>query len=469
VTFTGRIAAVATLALAVLVTAAQAQESSSAPPAAPADSGSSPPIVAPAPAAGPAPGTAPPPSQGVPTADEEAAAVAQLLGQDGAAEGERGLKLYGFADFNAVGWLNLSDRWKANIPTPLTFFVGRVNLYLEGDIAPDWKSLMEVRYMFLPNGARSTDVPLDPIGNTGRFDGFVADYADNDRPVAWGGISIQRVQLEHTFTSFLTVRVGRFLTPWGIWNVDHGSPVIIGVSKPYLIGDGFFPEAQTGFDAFGSAAIGDSTLGYHLTLSNGRGPTEAFRDLDSNKAVGGRLNLRMSLLGEVEVGVSGYGGTVTDQRRQIDLKAGALSYFNYERYRERSWAADLRWTWKSLRLQVEAAFQDRVWDDDARPVVGVGVQKDVRRAGTYALLAYRLPWFNLMPFVMYQYYDTGDRQTFGGLADEVTSLQGGLNIRLNPSVVFKIEYIYGSFGGVVPGSLFEDPIQQLSSQLAWAF
>jgi hypothetical protein len=412
------------------------------------------------------------------TPTDEDAKMAELLGADGADSSlEPRLKLYGFADFNVTRWLNLTDKWQAQFPDRLAFYVGRLNVYMEGNIAPDWKSLIEVRYMFIPNastipnGATPTSF-VDPIANSGRYNGITADYTDFGRPVEWNGINIQRAYLEHNFTNFLSLRVGRFLTPWGIWNVDHGSPVIIGTQKPFVIGEAFFPEAQTGFDAFGSVPVGNSsTLGYHLTLSNGRGPREAFSDLDSNKALGGRLTLKMYLLGVLDVGISGYGGTFTDRRQQVDLQTMALFYFTYEHYRELSWAADVRWLWKNLHFQTEAALHDRVWDDDARPVSyrGTGVQTDVRRFGMYALLGYRLPWLNLMPYGMYSYYDTGSRAALGGGASRVNVWSAGVNVRIHPSVVFKAEYQIATFMNVAPGAMFAHSIEQLSSQLAWAF
>src|SRR5258708_18277988 len=101
---------------------------------------------------------------------------------------------------------------------------------MEGNIAPDWKSLIEVRYMFIPNGAGPANGTvsngyLDPVSNPGRFNGVTADYTELGRPTDWNGINVQRAYLEHNFTNFLSVRVGRFLTPWGVWNVDHRSPV----------------------------------------------------------------------------------------------------------------------------------------------------------------------------------------------------------------------------------------------------
>jgi hypothetical protein len=455
-TFIGRIA----IALALAASPALAQAEDALPAAAP-------PALLPAAPPAAVPAVVAPPAA-APT--EDAPTIAELLGHaepDAAAEPT--LRLYGFADFNATRFLGLSDRWKNVLQQPLTLYVGKLNVYLEAHIAPEWKSLIEVRYLFVPNGSSVPNGYLDPLASTGRYNGVTVDYSDSQRPITWGGISIERAYLEHNFNSFLSVRVGRFLTPWGIWNVDHGSPVIIGPAKPYVIGEGFFPGAQTGFDAFGSMAVGDSTLGYHLTLSNGRGPTEAYQDLDGNKAIGGRLSLKMYFLGELVVGLSGYGGTYTDRRQQVDLQTQGLAFFNYERYREVSWATDVQWLWKGLHFQTEAAMQDRVWDNDARPVTGIGVQADVRRFGMYALLGYRLPWLNLMPYGMYSYYDTGDGAAFAGLARAVHELSAGLNVRINPSVVFKLEYSYGRFVGAAPGSYFEDSLQYMASQLAWAF
>ncbi len=193
-------------------------------------------------------------------------------------------------------------------------------------------------------------------------------------------------------------------------------------------------------------------MGYHLTLSNGRGPTEAFSDLDDNKALGGRLSLKLYRLGEIDIGFSGYGGTFTDRRQQLNAQQNGLIYFTYEHYRELSWAADLRWIWKGLHLQAEGALHDRVWDNDARPVTNFGgVQPDVRRLGLYVLLGYRLPWLNLMPYTMFQEYDNGSRAAYGGTASRTTVWSFGLNVRIKPSIVFKLEYQRATFGNVVAG------------------
>lgn len=409
------------------------------------------------------------------TAADDAAKLADFLAQDTATSGQPSLNIYGFADFNYNRWLGLTEKWQNQFPEKGSFSVGRLNVYLDGNIAQDWKSLIEVRYLFVPNGALPPNGSMptgvsDPVANSGRFNGLIADYTEYGRPIEWNGINVQRAYLEHTFTNYLSVRFGHFLTPWGIWNVDHGSPVIIGTTKPYVIEEAFFPEAQTGLDAFGSIPIGEATLGYHLTLSNGRGPTDAFYDLDENKALGGRLSLKLYRLGQIDVGFSGYGGTYTDKRQELNAQRNGVVYFTYEHYREISWAVDLRWLWKGLHLQTEAAVHDRVWDNDARPITILGgVQPDLRRYGAYFLLGYRLPWLNLMPYAMYQYYDTGARVVYGGTASRSMVWSAGLNVRIKPSVVFKLELQRATFANLVAGSMFETPLDQISAQLAWAF
>ena len=104
----------------------------------------------------------------------------------------------------------------------------------------------------------------------------------------WGGVEIERAWMEYHLFNFLSVRAGLFFTPYGIWNRDHGTPSVISVHRPFTISLGFFPEKQAGMEAYGKLPIGPVTVGYHLTLSNGRGPFDTFRDLDDGRVQGPR-------------------------------------------------------------------------------------------------------------------------------------------------------------------------------------
>lgn len=382
------------------------------------------------------------------------------------------LSFYGFSDFTASKFLVGKDSgWDSVFRDETAFYIGNLNLYMDADLTNDFRSLMEIRFMFLPAGTDDPNAPgfLDPSVNS-RYKP-AADYANAERAISWGAISIQRAYLEYTLHSLVRMRAGRFLTPWGIWNVDHGTPVIISSSRPYIIGEGFFPEAQTGFEVFGARSWDHLSVGYHFTLSNGRGPIEQYGDFDSNKAIGGRIWLSNSDFGDLKFGVSAYYGTNTDKRQKIDITAASPlpTSFVFERSREYALAADVRFESGPLLLQSEIAMQDRVWDDDARPFdVQGNVQADNRRMGAYLVAAYRLPWYNIRPFLQFEYYNSGTATGLGGARD-LLSGGPGLNIRIQPNVVLKASYSHVFFFKPVAGSLAQNPIDVVAAQVAWAF
>ncbi|HEV7559223.1 MAG TPA: hypothetical protein VGO00_27300, partial [Kofleriaceae bacterium] len=204
------------------------------------------------------------------------------LGLDPSSSGfDDHLSIYGFADIN---WQNL--RWShpnQYLANTSSFIFGNLDIYLAKNLTPKARSLVELRFLFAPNGSQNADGSV--------VDTSAQDLSDFQRSLQWGGIVIERAYVEYDIHPLLTVRAGHWLTPYGIWNTDHGSPTIIGTIRPFIIGEQFFPEHQTGLDAFGSIPLGGYKLGYHATLSNGRSPAEAQADFDNEPAFGGRLEL----------------------------------------------------------------------------------------------------------------------------------------------------------------------------------
>ncbi len=452
-------------------------------PVAPAE----PAAPAPAPAAesaAPAPAPAAPASQAAeaPTATGEEAGAdedsgfAQIDDGSGALgdtqEGPK-LEIYGFADFSYLQLLVPDDsEWLAAYQQHSSFYVGHMNLYLSAQLDQRWRTLMEVRFSYLPNGAEK----VDDAGVFQRTDTTFLDYAEFEKPNRWGSVIIERAWIEYSPFDLLTIRAGQWLTPYGFWNEDHGSPTITSVHRPFVIGNQLFPERQTGLEAHGKLYIDDTALGYHLTLSNGRGPIDAYRDLDDNKAVGGSVYLQTPLVGQLDIGVAAYKGRYTDSHKVVSIdNSGAAPTIqtNIVRdvaYDELSLAGELRFQLGDLLLQSEITMNEAAYDDDARAVYQ-GIDPtfyaipDYRRWGTYGLVAYRTPWFGLMPYVLGEYYNFAEDPTL----QPMTALTAGLNVRPTANVVLKAEFSTVDFEGAGAAGIGDEPIRVFSSQVAWAF
>jgi hypothetical protein len=359
--------------------------------------------------------TVPPPVATPASVDTAADIDLGALGLDPESSLDDKLALYGFADvgFSIAHWARNPVFFPQD---SRTFYVGNLNLYLSKSITPKARALAEVRFTFLPNGTRNADGSF--VITTGD------DYTDSQRKSEWGGIAIERAYLEYDVAPYMTVRVGRWLTPYGIWNIDHGSPVIIGIQRPYIIGEKYFPERQTGLDIFGSHHVSGVKLGYHLTASNGRGATEAVSDQDNEPAFGGRLEAETPW--GVKVGASYYRGRYTG----LPEMAGAPA----ETFLEAAYGVDAQLDRGGLHVQTEVIAQEVHYEAGQRVTAGGGFMPDGRSLGAYLLAGYRFnTLWNAMPFSEVSFHHPSDPEAEGG-----NDIQVGLNFRPNPSLVLKL-------------------------------
>jgi hypothetical protein len=398
--------------------------------------------------------------------DAEALAIEQSLGAEDAGTDAYKLELYGFADFTYGVTVK---RFAFGAPND-SFAIGNLNLYLASNLGDSWRSLAEVRFTYLPHGTNK----VDSTGTVTREDTTSADYTDLGRPVRPGGIIINRAYLEYLAHPLLNIRGGHYLTPYGIWNVDHGSPVIIGVRRPFIIGEALLPESQTGLEIYGTYHLDPVRLGYHLTLSNGRGPVDTYQDLNRNTALGGRLFAQADTgAGAFTLGTSGYMGRYTDKSQAYALDAEGNLTVNHPitvDYREQSIAADLKWELAGFLLQGEAIMNDVVYEGlrpaDAFAMEGPpGFLPDYRRVGVYGLTGYRFAFGGIMPFAGLEYYDAGRT----GFLSESAAFWGGLNVRPTPRVVLKGQYTYSWFPGDPAGVPKDSHYNAVDLQAAWSF
>ena len=416
------------------------------------------------------------PSETVPAAHEVESsarlseAELAVLGLSTADDGlDTDLHFSGFMDVNAAQLLNPHEALLNTrvFGTEASFFVGHLNLYVTKNLTESFSMMAEIRFSYAPNGAQELVVSAAPANTE------VIDYSGAGASVRWGSITIERAYGEWSPLPFLSLRLGAFLTPYGIWNVDHGSPVFIPVMRPYAVNGAFFPERQTGLEALGRLGLTPNlTVRYHLTLSNGLGPISEYRDLDSNKGIGGRLALEYIGLGTFQVGGSALYAQTSGGVPSLGINANGTALALNETASERAYvtsvAADVLWKYRGLHLQGEWVGQRWDYTTSGRRRLAtagqLGIPANAVAADTfnwagYVLVGYRLPWLGIMPFATIEYQRS---IPFGILAETVFG-QVGLNIRPADAVVVKLEYHAAFSGSDVTN------VKYVAAQLAWAF
>lgn len=285
------------------------------------------------------------------------------------------------------------------------------------------------------------------------------------------GISLPRVHTDILVRDELSFRVGKFITPAGIWNVDHGSPAIMTVRQPYQTSlFRIFPESQTGVQAFGKSSIGDNDLSYAGWVTTGRGGLSVFNDYDYGQAPqniddwawGTHLQTDLAYLDGIRLGGSFHTGTIRESAEykiipvvSLDLSTNPpatntdFAKMTGERKttaysRELCYGLDAKIQWNKFLLQAE-------WNH-LKQLNLLNDSKETDVDAWYVLASRTFPvnkTMDLSPYAMYEtigWTDPGNNPAgleilpFNGFGTIVT----GLNIGLYSRIHLKLEYSHVS-------------------------
>ena len=307
------------------------------------------------------------------------------------------LRFYGFAD------VGLQRVWTDPELTALvpgtnkaTFVLGNLNLYLDANPSKDFRFLAEVRFGLFPNGSVARPNAGLQVGDA--IDTSVTDpsgAASGFTNIAWAGVSLQRAHIDWTPSDLFNMRAGLFLHPYGIWNVDHGTPTRIMLSEPLFLSVQLMPKQLVGIEAYGQVHVLPWTIGYHLHVSNGRSSSQF--DFSDSKAIGGRVFISTRNPFAFKLGLSGYVGNSEDVQ-----SVGSDRVTRYA-FNEHALSGDLSLDIGSLRIRSEVVVGWTYYETGKRMVLLGLPLADHMRIGTYLMLAYQLPWYGIEPLVMCEF------------------------------------------------------------------
>ena len=403
-------------------------------------------------------------------------------------------KAYGFADVELVKQTFHSNNFLINNGTenPNTqLYLDHLNTYL------DWKPNANVRML--------AEIALNPEPTQTYSAGTILQLAPGVTRTAsqptkstksdW--IELERVHADLLLGDEVNVRVGKFITPAGIWNVDHGSPAILTIKQPYETSYlPMFPESQTGAQIFGHTSAGEHDLSYATWVSTGRsgskitgtgqyGPNP--ENLD-DWAVGTHLQANLAYLDGIRLGGSFQTGTLRDAWEWATIPVGATGIdlakettiqVDSAYMREFCYGLDTKMEWKHFLLQAE-------WNHRQILDLQSPDHSETNLNAWYVLAGRRFPLgasFDVTPYAMYE------RLTWTGVDNNpglhlaqipikgFSNYIGGVNFGIFGNVRLKVEYSYAKmFSRPLPtgsnaNSYTDDDLvtNQYSAQVSVAF
>lgn len=314
------------------------------------------------------------------------------------------------------------------LSAPSSFAFGDSNASIHGYMDLVYKQASEPEGIFASNAGDPTNGSFDlrhfnflmdvKILPELRVKGQIEYDHGPDTERGLGGIILEYAFGEYTVTDNLTIRAGKTLTPYGIYNELHdATPAFLSVDISESIyksnmqgGFAMFPKWSTGLAVVGQLPLlsGLELIEYTLYIGNGEsllGTNDSQYDDNLNKGVGGRINF----VGDdsiFEAGVSIYYGDKAVTEDNLD---------------ERHLAAI---------FSIEANIDDiNIHGEYAYSELGEKEQK-----AWYIQASYRFG--RLTPYIRYQTLDPqADVDN-----DEWNTILGGVNYSINDNLFLKLEW-----------------------------
>ncbi len=258
------------------------------------------------------------------------------------------------------------------------FRVHHLSLFFKKEISEKWRLFSELEY---------EDAPKIEDGSTTEGKFFVEVFI-----------------IEYLHSPLLNLRIGRYLTPAGIWNVEHYPPFVATQERPKHIRN-IFPQYNDGLQMYGTKTMSDVVADYALYVANGSGNTGRGDD-NEDKAIGGRVKFKIPLLAAFEVGTSAY-----REKDSSDLE-------------RESYGADLKIQWWRIKFQGE--YAKALFD----PSTG----SDYERSGYYGQLGYDLDQWSFI--YRYDWYEPNDIVS----NDKTSTNTLAMNYHFTPYVTGKVEH-----------------------------
>ncbi len=243
-----------------------------------------------------------------------------------------------------------------------------------------------------------------------------------------GEIALERAWIEYTHSRLIQIRAGKFLTPFGIYNLIHdATPAYLTTSLPFIYNSHnpfgvnkarLYAKFYTGVQLLGTLMkVKPIMLNYTFGLGNGRGPEQFSKDNDNDKSVSGRLHLQTE--SNLQIGVSLY----------RDHNAEGMS--GKQEAEEQAYCIDFQYDTDTVLLQSELALFRLERNNETG---GFQTAKS-----WYIQLAYRFQ--NVVtPVLRYDYFTPGT-----SASNDYRRLLVGVNISPNARVYLKSEVQFNSF------------------------
>lgn len=199
--------------------------------------------------------------------------------------------------------------------TKPSFHLHHLSLHFKQHINESWRFFSEFEFEDGPQFSAGDPITVlidcgaDTIcGGTGSADDTTSTI--NTLSTSEGKIFTEAFNLDFTWRSYASFRIGRFFTPAGIWSIDHYPPFVATIERPRHIRN-IFPQITDGAMLYGIAPIANHFVSYDLYTSNGEG-NSAHEDSNSHKALGLRVNLDLPYLDNTNIGATYYHDILND-------------------------------------------------------------------------------------------------------------------------------------------------------------